>query len=70
MSTIPKNNAVQEFNGYLVDNYTSNETIFPHIWVSDTISTIVEISTFVVKGLQMHAMSPSSQSVTYQHIHI
>lgn len=40
MSTIPENHAVQEFSDYLVDNYISDERLFPpHIWASDTISS-------------------------------
>ncbi|KAL4142255.1 hypothetical protein QTP88_004750 [Uroleucon formosanum] len=40
VSTIPENHAVQEFSDYLVDNYISNEGLFPpHIWASDTISS-------------------------------
>jgi len=35
MSTIPENQAVQEFRDYLVDNYISNEGLFPpRIWAS------------------------------------
>ncbi|KAE9525596.1 hypothetical protein AGLY_014123 [Aphis glycines] len=40
MSTIPENHVVQEFSDYLVDNYISDEGLFPpHIWASDTISS-------------------------------
>jgi hypothetical protein len=40
MSTIPENHAIQEFSDYLVDNYISDEGLFPpHIWASDTISS-------------------------------
>lgn len=39
MSTIPEDHAVQEFSDYLVDNYISNDGLFPpHIWVTDTIA--------------------------------
>ncbi|KAF0770256.1 Uncharacterized protein FWK35_00007815 [Aphis craccivora] len=40
MSTIPEKHAVQEFSDYLVDNYISDEGLFPpHIWASDMISS-------------------------------
>jgi hypothetical protein len=40
MSTIPKIHAVKEFSDYLVDNYISDEGLFPpHIWASNTISS-------------------------------
>jgi hypothetical protein len=29
MSTIPENHAIKEFSGYLVDNYISDEGLFP-----------------------------------------
>jgi hypothetical protein len=38
MSTIPENHTVKEFSDYLVDNYISDEGLFPpHIWASDKI---------------------------------
>jgi hypothetical protein len=39
-STIPENYTVKEFSDYLVDNYISDEGLFPpHIWASDKISS-------------------------------
>ncbi|KAL4089615.1 hypothetical protein QTP88_024626 [Uroleucon formosanum] len=36
MLTIPENHTVQEFSDYLVENYISDEGLFPpHIWASD-----------------------------------